>query len=253
MSKVEVGDQVLTGNGEYQTIYSIDHRHQTKLTEFVQIYYADGEPPLEMTPHHMVFLQEKPYPVPARHIRIGDKLRFLQQCYDCGSSSLRCLDVVRVSSIVRRGLYNPLTSDGTIVVNGGIVASTYSALIGDQTSWIKIAGYNVMTQQHFFSAALKLYRNTCIGISLDLCKSNKEKVFVSQVAHRWYNRWSKHDDNRVQQTVCILLVACFLCLSNFFLSRHFLILACVSFVLLPSISNWRRQKKTRKLAVRDSH
>merc|ERR1719148_450420 len=46
-----------------------------------------------------------------------------------------------------------------------------------------------MTHESFFNKALKPYRAICTHISLDLCKTNNEKVVVSQMAADFHKYW----------------------------------------------------------------
>merc|ERR1712194_979712 len=112
---------VLTGKGRYQMVYSIDHRNPTELTTFLQISYenkdgANGKAhhalhratPLEITGKHMMFVEGKSHPVPANTLRVGDIIQTVE-----GYRS-----VTVIASILREGVYNPLTTDGTIVASG---------------------------------------------------------------------------------------------------------------------------------------
>lgn len=175
MDQLQVGDEVLASNGEYEVIYAIDHRHPTKATDFIQIHASTQQEPLELTAKHMLFLEGNPNPVPADTVKVGDAVQTLQ-----GPS-----EVTKIDKITRAGLFSPLTNDGTIVVSG-IIASSYSAHLSDD-EWIEIAGVKVMTHQSFFDMALRPYRYMCTGISLDLCKTNNEKVAIGEFAAKLYN------------------------------------------------------------------
>lgn len=139
MNQLKVGDQVLTSSGNYETVYAMAHRHASKSAEFIQIYSSLKDDPLEMTEKHMIFLDGNPNPVPASAVKVGDQLKTLD-----GPRY-----VTKISKVTRNGIFNPLTVDGTIVVNG-IVTSVYSALLSNH-DWIEITGHKVMTHQSFFS------------------------------------------------------------------------------------------------------
>jgi len=149
MDQLNVGDKVLTGTGEYETVYAIDHRHPTKATRFLQIFHSSSpnsnmlhqekmesedehkNEPLEVSSRHMVFLENRGsvvggdgkslwHPVPAYTVKIGDRIRTMEGPRE----------VKRISNVTRRGLINVLTPSGTIVVGfSGIVASTYAVPI----------------------------------------------------------------------------------------------------------------------------
>jgi len=232
MSELVVGDRVLTGTGQYENVYAIDHRHLTKPTTFLQIhygYYGNGNnnnnnsliataassslkptpifSSLEVTARHMIFLEDdhqknnnrkNRFPVPAESIRVGDKL--------LSGIAATPIVVTRIDRIVRNGLVNPLTKDGTIAVtNGGIIASTYSAYglqksnddgINDNASWVTIQGQKIIAYQSLMSQLSKPYQFVCSNIattnnnhiSLSLCHPTTEegKTGISQIIGNIY-------------------------------------------------------------------
>jgi len=114
---VAVGDKVMTASGEYKTVFTISHFHPDQLTSFLSMQTEMEENPLELTPLHMLFLQGKQTPVPAKDVKIGDMVQTLYH----GPQK-----VTNITVVTRNGFYNPVTTDGTIVV-GGIIASTYAS------------------------------------------------------------------------------------------------------------------------------
>lgn len=159
MEDIEVGDYVLSASGQYKLVYTMSHFHRSRLTEFIQIHSTTDannnksiDQPLEVTSMHMIFIVESsmgdddnhddvdaavrpPYslllssdPVPAHYIKVGDVIQSI--------TGPRL--VTNITTIQRRGLYNPITTDGTIVVDG-IIASTYSTYTG--TSHIEIPSF----------------------------------------------------------------------------------------------------------------
>jgi len=188
MNQIKVGDRVLTGSGVYQTIYAIDHRHESELAAFVQIYSSSNEEfsqeePIELTKKHMIFLNNGNYPhnkpVPAGTVKVGDKIQAL--------SGLRT--VTKICTVIRKGVFSPLTVDGTIIVNDGIIASTYSAVGSSSRSgdhkddhledgasnnaeddvWIILPligdlkiDFLKISHQDFYSTLLQPYRILCI-------------------------------------------------------------------------------------------
>jgi len=135
MKDLVVGDRILESNGEYGTLYAIDHYDETELATFRRISYEyrnqkDEEKyntdPLELTFKHMVFLDNHEYPVPAQSVKVGDQLRSILGGAREGEG---LVVVTKVDTITRMGVINPLTKSGTVVVGDAmIVASTYSAL-----------------------------------------------------------------------------------------------------------------------------
>jgi hypothetical protein len=150
MKDLTVGDRVLTSSAQYQTVYLMDHYHPYKPTWYVQIYTGlKDEKPLELSPHHMVFVHNHSTPRPAVEIQIGDRMLSLHGL----------VSVSKIEYVVREGLYNFLTEDGTMVVDG-IVTSTYAALGGK--TYIEVGGWQLISYQSLYHILLKPYRQLCM-------------------------------------------------------------------------------------------
>ena len=67
----------------------------------------------------MVFLNGEQHPIPASKIKVGDELQ------QPDSIGIKLKVTKKIESIIRKGFYNPITEDGTLVVDG-IVASNFS-------------------------------------------------------------------------------------------------------------------------------
>jgi hypothetical protein len=101
----------------------------------LRIYTEFNIKPLELTPGHMVYTASSELPVPAYFIKVGDVLKTID-----GPSK-----VTSVDKISRKGLVNPLTLSGSIVVDG-IVSSIHSeesGFEGNDACWIYLAGFRI--------------------------------------------------------------------------------------------------------------
>uniref|UniRef100_A0A7S1CV28 subtilisin n=1 Tax=Cyclophora tenuis TaxID=216820 RepID=A0A7S1CV28_CYCTE len=125
IDKVQIGDRILTSKNTYETVYSLGHRHTSVAATFQQIFTSDSTDPLELTPEHMVYLVDG-RAVPASSVKVGDRIQFLA-ITDINTTVDASVMVTKISSIIRRGVFAPFTASGTIVVNDGIVASTFLA------------------------------------------------------------------------------------------------------------------------------
>lgn len=234
MSEIQVGDEVLTSKGKYETVYAIDHRHPTKSTKFIQIHTTETEEqPLELTAKHMVFLEGNSNPVPAMRLKVGDQVQTLN-----GPT-----EVEKINTITRNGVYNFLTYDGTIVASG-IISSTYSAHFSDN-EYIEISGYQIMSHQKFFHALLKPYKYVCTGVSLELCKTKREMILVEQIAVHMLNKHWLQEKNEVHQTIALSLVVLFVCMLDLLTSPYSLLLATTvigSLVLMKSKKKISKRK-----------
>jgi len=200
MDQIEVGDRVMTSNGKYETVYTIDHRNPTKLTEFLQIETTgEHEQSLELSERHMVFLEGKKNPVPAFVVKAGDQLKTI------GSENGEPRTVKTINKITREGVFSPLTTgDGTIVVAGGIVASVYSAFMSNN-EYVEVDGQSTsITHQELFQTIVKPYKLFCTAVSMELCKSTNGKTSISKLAELSLNYWFQSSNSF--QTVSLVVV-----------------------------------------------
>merc|ERR1712157_618573 len=102
------------------------------------------------------------------------------------------------------------------IVNGGIVASSYSLL--RMSSVVEVANTQLLSYQTFFDTVLKPYRFICMQVSLDLCKTENERVMYSELGSRLY----AYGLNQRAWFQCILLlsISSFLVFISLFLNLH---------------------------------
>lgn len=88
------------------------------MESFVQIYTsANKKNPLEMSPDHVIVVDSKSdHPIRAATVQVGDVLN--------GETKM---EVTKIGTVPRKGVYAPPTPSGTIVVNG-VVSSSYISL-----------------------------------------------------------------------------------------------------------------------------
>jgi len=212
MSDVVVGDHVLTGNGDFEPIYTIDHRHPTKEATFYQIHYKSAKQNnmeqqqyIEITRNHMIFLSGKTNPVPAKNIKIGDRIQTVD-----GPAP-----VTKITTIAGKGVFNPLTTDGTIVANG-VISSTYSTVASDSES-IEILGYQFISYHGFFKNLLQPVSFFCTTTSLEMCKTQREKILISEYASKLFFS----SQNRYYQTLFLFFSLIFSSMLNKFIIMIF--------------------------------
>ncbi|CAB9500145.1 peptidase, S8 (Subtilisin) family [Seminavis robusta] len=182
MEDLSIGDPVFTGFDTdtdtdttatkkkqrtklYEAVYAFGHVQRAEVDEFLLIYYnlnsnMPSPRPLEMSDNHLIGVWGQPHPVRASTIRVGDKLKHLQ--HKDGGQDYYLVTVTKVERQTRRGIYQPLTKSGYLVVNG-IQVSAYAttregslALVDTLTRWIP--------EQVFFHMTLSPLRLLCLGI-----------------------------------------------------------------------------------------
>lgn len=120
MKELQVGDQVLTGNNQYESIYAFAHKDEKGSSSYLAIKTDKSKDygPIEISDNHLIYVNGQDYPIPAKDIQIGTELLIQNEIL---------AKVIDITKVQRNGLYAPLTSDGTIMVNG-IKSSNYYAL-----------------------------------------------------------------------------------------------------------------------------
>jgi len=132
MQELRVGDRIWTTQQTYDTVYAFGHYDPFQSTTFLQLHTTnsdndnDNDKPLEVTPKHMLFVEGKTHPVTADSLCVGDVLVIVppvpsHKDIDNPSTST----ISKITVISKQGIYAPLTTSGTLVVNGGIAASCY--------------------------------------------------------------------------------------------------------------------------------
>eukprot|EP00172_Hildenbrandia_rubra_P003279 Plantae.Rhodophyta-Hildenbrandia_rubra.ctg5039.p1 GENE.Plantae.Rhodophyta-Hildenbrandia_rubra.ctg5039~~Plantae.Rhodophyta-Hildenbrandia_rubra.ctg5039.p1 ORF type:complete len:425 (+),score=59.31 Plantae.Rhodophyta-Hildenbrandia_rubra.ctg5039:145-1419(+) len=116
MSKLQVGDRVKVGHGEYSTVFMFTHKLPNAVSEFVKIS-LNSERSLTLTKGHYLYVDGALKA--AQAVTTGDYL-------ELGDGRVDAVDSVELVS--SKGLYNPQTLQGDIVVND-IRASTYTSAI----------------------------------------------------------------------------------------------------------------------------
>jgi len=123
MEQLQVGDSVLTQDGTFSEVYVMSHANPDVVGEFVSIKLANQQR-LDATAKHFVFVSPKcdgsVQQVYASSVKEG-MCMFTRY----GETGEQLQPVEEVSVSEKRGIYNPFTLSGSIVVNG-VVASSHS-------------------------------------------------------------------------------------------------------------------------------
>ncbi len=112
MADLAVGDIVEVAAGVYSPVFMFTHKMDDVHSEFVSVRTGRGAN-IRLSPGHFMYFNGKL--APAREVRVGDRV-------EVDGARDR---VVAVSRVVKRGLYNPQTVRGDIVVDR-VKVSTYT-------------------------------------------------------------------------------------------------------------------------------
>lgn len=116
MDELAVGDEVRVGMDAFSAVFMFTHKMKGRISSFVELGTKCGKR-IRLTSGHLLYVNNRI--VPAREVRKDDMLLTAS-----GTNS----KVVKINKVWRRGVYNPQTIQGDIVVNE-IVASTYTTTI----------------------------------------------------------------------------------------------------------------------------
>lgn len=123
MDALNVGDKVLCANGKFSEVFMFTHRCKSYAgANYVRIGAANGQV-MTATVGHFVYMAggsaKEPVAVPIEDVVVGAFVFY-------GDSLVRVVSVRR--NVFERGLYNPHTLTGDIVVDG-FLASTYTTAV----------------------------------------------------------------------------------------------------------------------------
>lgn len=117
MSDLSVGDRVQTGSDSFSPIFLFTHRESLSYHTFLHLR-TSGKNELLVSPTHYIHLADGKT-TPARLAVIGDELLLADGSTD---------RIVSITRSLRRGLYNPQTLQGNILVDN-VLVSTYTEAI----------------------------------------------------------------------------------------------------------------------------
>jgi len=143
MDSLQIGDYVRAANNRFSRLFSFIHIDGDVEADFLQIH-ADGlKKPLEVTPDHMIFVENNP--VRASQVKVGDIL---------GENK-----VMQIKSVKRRGVFAPVTESGDIVVSGAL-ASSYAAVLA-----------HAPVDQHFGAHVFFAARRLVCAFNFEICEN----------------------------------------------------------------------------------
>lgn len=137
LSQLQIGDQVLTmdndGQLRFSEVYMFLDRDAEMRREFLRIE-TENEHTIKVTPSHLIYTWQRNdarAPIEAgtdtAAFRFADLIRVGDFVLVNVNNTLEPRRVTKITSEMHRGVYAPLTYDGTIVVNS-IAASCYALI-----------------------------------------------------------------------------------------------------------------------------
>lgn len=138
MQHLSVGHTARVGKGVSSRVFMFTHKESHSYHNFIRIT-TDLPTPLLLTPSHHLYIDGTLRP--ASEVRIGDNL------HDEYGRNLR---VHRVATVREKGLYNPQTLQGDLVVNG-VRVSTFTSAVHPQIAHAALVPFRALYNAVRFS------------------------------------------------------------------------------------------------------
>jgi hypothetical protein len=166
MDQLEQGDKVRTHKGSFSTVYAFGHKTKNIQANFIQLKTV-SEDVLELSEYHQVFVGKSLIPTYAKNVKLGDELYIdLEGIFS---------PVSFISTVTKQGIYNPLTDNGEIVVNG-VLASHCNI-----SPSIRIFGYQ-LASPHFLKYYLMTPGRLMCHVSPDhLCGHKDGRIYYAEM------------------------------------------------------------------------
>eukprot|EP00179_Madagascaria_erythrocladioides_P002610 CAMPEP_0198312758 /NCGR_PEP_ID=MMETSP1450-20131203/4015_1 /TAXON_ID=753684 ORGANISM="Madagascaria erythrocladiodes, Strain CCMP3234" /NCGR_SAMPLE_ID=MMETSP1450 /ASSEMBLY_ACC=CAM_ASM_001115 /LENGTH=264 /DNA_ID=CAMNT_0044015717 /DNA_START=62 /DNA_END=856 /DNA_ORIENTATION=- len=119
LDELRVGDRVRVGGGQDSVVHVFSHRDSAAVSAFVRVVVAGGLE-LVVSPRHYIYVEGGLRE--AKMVKVGDWVEVQV------GEAVEKREVVAVDEVVERGLYNPHTMAGDIVVDG-VRASCYTGTV----------------------------------------------------------------------------------------------------------------------------
>jgi len=179
MVDLQVGDHVRTVSGNFQPVYSFGHKDEHQSVDYIQLYTAHSDKPLELSGQHLVFVDEtsylfgiwaQPKAIRADHVQVGDMLLVHGQRYP----------VTKLGSVTKTGAYMPLTPDGSLLVHYGVHASAYVSGEDTAQSVVDNFAFYWFSEQNLMHWWLSPYRMLCMGVSSSYFTSENPNMMTAE-------------------------------------------------------------------------
>lgn len=140
MESLQIGDEVRTGVDSFSKVFMFTHRLTKGMYSFVRVRMELGRE-LTLSPTHYMYVNGR---LAAAHtVKVGDRVDTVD-----GADKVEWIEHEQL-----RGLFNPQTLDGDIVVNG-VFASTYSRAVAPGAAHALLVPLRAAFRSlHFWSSA----------------------------------------------------------------------------------------------------
>ena len=180
VSEVRVGDRVLVdkATNRYETMYLFAHYDETLHASYIQLL-SHGVVVAELSEDHMIFVGGQA--IAASAVRVGDVVD--------GSRA----HITAIRAVDRQGAFAPFTASGTIVINGGVLASCYVNMQSNkQRSGLWIAdletGLSMQFVSHLALAPVRLWCTLVTPSAVHAGPGISHWLYLPHAASQWFFR-----------------------------------------------------------------
>jgi len=162
---LQVGDKILvpsTSNKKvkkYETVYGFGHKNSAVLSRFLKIETKDNEDSLEISEEHLLYKAHSSSPAVAIPVR-ADSVRVGDHIFGSDGNPIA---VTKITQVIRRGVYSPLTRQGSFVASGTQVSS-YTAT-NAHPQYFLMGSIKLLSHHDISHVAMTPYRFICGGES----------------------------------------------------------------------------------------
>lgn len=146
MEDLKNGDSVQVGPNSFSEVFGFTHRDHTVFGEFLSIEFSKNKS-IELTGSHYIYINRESIAVPAKVVKVGDLLV---------SANGTLVMVKDVKKILKRGLFNPQTYHGDIVVDN-IVTTTFTEALNPRAAHCALSPLRLLYKLVGFSVSVNHY------------------------------------------------------------------------------------------------
>jgi len=158
LSEIQIGDSIqVSPGGKFEPIYAFGHYQPEMEGDYLELQFTDNDDNklslLQISKEHLIWTPNRGA-IPACDLTIGQEVVLAE---GGGASSTTTTTVTGIQPIIAKGIYAPFTPSGTLVLNHGLLASSYVSLDNFTNKMMIIPNYYHHALAHFFTTPHRLW------------------------------------------------------------------------------------------------
>lgn len=153
MKDLKIGDEIAVGAGVCEAVYSFGHHDPKGSAKLLEIETLHRPTALRISHQHLVFVQKSGVvtAIPAASLSIGDALLLFGNTENESEPTIAIVQSVK-PVFSADGLYAPFTPSGKLLVNGGLLVSSFVALNNEEA----VSFFGVKFTHHWLAHSFEL-------------------------------------------------------------------------------------------------